>query len=56
MSRAKELTEAHWDYIKKVLRTTGIDDEYIEIIGFHYCTALFHGYNHGWEDAKNDKS
>ena len=56
MNRAEELTDAHWDYIEKLLTVCGVSESEQFKISFHYKTAMFHGYNHGWEDAKNDKS
>ena len=50
-NRSLELTDAHWGYVEAVLKSVGVDDEYIENIGFHYKTAMIHGYNHGFEDA-----
>ena len=53
-NRARELTEAHWGYVKKVLELAGCYEKFVEIMGFHYISAMFHGYNHGWEDATNN--
>ena len=56
MNRARELSDLHWKYIEGVLTVTGVDADFIKRIGYFYKTSMFHGYNHGWEDAKNDKS
>jgi len=45
-----EMIEEHWEYIKGVLATHGIDVEWIDVIGFHYKTAMKHGYKHGKEE------
>ena len=47
-----ELAEAHWKYIKSLLFEHKINDTEIKHIGFHYRTAMIHGYKHGWTDAK----
>ena len=52
MSRARELADAHWSYISDVLATHNAPDEVAEMIGFHYVTAMVHGYGHGIEDAE----
>ena len=52
-SRAEELADAHWDYIEQVLETAGYVAEQLDEIGFHYRTAMVHGYKHGVEDAIN---
>jgi hypothetical protein len=42
--------ELHWKYVKSVLKTHGVIDENIlNMIGFHYQTAMTHGVGHGWE-------
>ena len=51
-SRAKELAEAHWNYINATLSAHGVPDDEIEKVGFHYKTAFVHGYGHGQEDAE----
>ena len=52
MNRAKELAEAHWKYIEAVLYVSGVQEQEVKRIGFHYRTAMIHGYGHGVEDAK----
>jgi len=49
-SRAEELAAAHWSYIAALLSAHQHQPELIEIIGFHYRSALIHGYKHGQED------
>ena len=51
INEAKKLAEAHWDYIGEFLRIHGEDKKNIEIIGWHYRTALIHGYKHGQESV-----
>ena len=48
--KVKELCQAHWEYVKAVLDASGFDGD-VECIGFHYRTAMEHGYKHGWADA-----
>jgi hypothetical protein len=45
----------HWEYVKEVLLTHGEDEAVVEKIGFHYVTAMKHGYKHGLEDKKAHK-
>ena len=55
MNRAKELAEQHWDYIRELLETHNVPGQEIEIIGFHYKTAMVHGYKHALEDSKTEE-
>ena len=48
----KALAEEHWKYIKSILVEHKIDTTEVKLIGFHYRTAMIHGYKHGWVDAK----
>ena len=50
--KANELAEAHWKYVAEVLRKHGEDEKNIVLIGFHYCSAMVHGFKHGVEYAK----
>jgi len=52
MSRATELAEAHWGYISNLLKNSGVGEQEVLRIEFHYKTAMVHGYKHGVEDAK----
>lgn len=45
----EELANAHWAYVESVLNAHGVDDETIEQCGFHYKTAMVHGFKHGVE-------
>lgn len=47
--RASELAEAHWEYIKGVLEIHGQKE--LDVIEYHYKTAMIHGYKHGQTDA-----
>lgn len=49
MSEAHKQAEAHWSYVKDVLKTHGEDDDVIDKIGFHYVSAMVHGHKHGVE-------
>lgn len=51
--RASQLSQAHWGYIEKLLKHHGTSEANAEIIGFHYRTAMEHGYGHGVEDQRN---
>ena len=51
MRRASELAEAHWDYISDLLIEHRIANEEIERIGFHYRSAMIHGFKHGFDYA-----
>jgi len=60
--RAEKLAEAHWQYVKEALETVmphdteedkKINEEVLDIIGFHYKTAFIHGYKHGVEDVNS---
>ena len=52
--KVKQLASDHWQYLKSVLEIHGADTEQIEIIGFHYRSAMIHGFKHGLEE-KLDK-
>lgn len=46
----EKLVEDHWDYIKGVLEQTKSKTDYeIYEIGFHYKTAMRHGWKHAME-------
>ena len=51
MDIAEKLAEAHWSYIKELLLTHGEHIDNVEKIGFHYKSAMIHGYKHGVADA-----
>ena len=51
MHRAKELAEAHWGYVKELLKISGVQEQEIKRIGFHYVTSMIHGYKHGYQEA-----
>lgn len=48
--RATVLADEHWDYIRSVLELHGRED--LEEIGFHYKSAMIHGYKHGVADKE----
>jgi hypothetical protein len=50
----RDLTKAHWKYIKKLLTMNGIPKDILEIVEFHYNTAMEHGFKHGVEYALGD--
>jgi len=55
-SDAKEIAEQHWSYVKKVIlnHVPDMDEKLLEQFGFHYKTAMIHGFGHGYEDAIKD--
>jgi hypothetical protein len=54
---AEALAAAHWGYIGEVLTTHAVPKMQIENIGFHYRTAMIHGFKHGveWERDRADE-
>lgn len=52
--RVLELVEEHWAYLRQVLELEGRAPQIIELVGFHYRTAMAHGHKHGWEDALSE--
>jgi len=54
LDKGKELAEKHWNYIKSLLEAHNIDKNVIELIGFHYKTALEHGFKHGLENKEGN--
>jgi hypothetical protein len=55
MTRAEELAEAHWQYIKGILLVHDVTPAEIVECGYHYKTAFVHGYKHAIEDVTEDK-
>lgn len=50
----KKLAEEHWSYIEALLDICMINESYskeevIKMIGFHYKTAMIHGWKHAKE-------
>lgn len=45
-----KMTDAHWDYIREVLYTHDVGNDTINKIGFHYKSAMKHGYKHAKEE------
>ncbi len=52
MKDPEQLAAAHWKYVEGLLELHGVDAEDVEIIGWHYRSAMVHGYKHGVEAAK----
>lgn len=53
--KAVSLAMGHWEYIEKTLRLHGVDSEdELKVIGYHYRTAMIHGYGHGFEDCASE--
>ncbi len=51
---SKELAEAHWGYIKQLLKAHNEPELVIGLIGFHYKSAFIHGYKHAEEEYNNN--
>lgn len=47
---ADKLAMEHWIYVEALLKNHGEDKTTIEKIGFHYRSAMIHGYKHGQEE------
>lgn len=53
IENAAALATAHWQYIETLLIAHGENARVIELIGFHYQSAMIHGYKHGYADAQS---
>ena len=54
---SKQMAGEHWSYVESLIRITNPDlpKRIIDMMRFHYTTAMVHGYGHGYEDhAKTD--
>ena len=60
----EESTKKHWEYVKEAIRdgrpwggwiNLKIED-YLVIIGYHYKTAMLHGYKHGVQSLSEKAS
>jgi len=56
-SHAKELANQHWSYVKRVIlqHQPDIPVNILEMVEYHYVSALTHGWGHGWEDCENNR-
>ena len=52
LERAKELANAHWEYVEDLLHTHLHPTAEVRKINFHYQSAFEHGYKHAIEDIK----
>ena len=52
----KELAIAHWSYIEALLEAHNTNENDIKAIGFHYKSALLHGFKHGIEEVGDNGS
>jgi hypothetical protein len=50
--RAEQLAEDHWAYVSELLSVSGLCGAEIKSIGFHYKSAMIHGWKHRDEDPK----
>ena len=55
MKDPKTVAAEHWGYIQGLLLAHRVDEEFIEMIGFHYQTAFIHGWKYGEERTESDK-
>ena len=48
----KKMCDEHWSYIRKlvVMHDEHLDPKIVDKIGYHYTTAMYHGYKHAVED------
>jgi hypothetical protein len=51
-TRAKELAQAHWEYIRGILEAHLHGEGTIKMAGYHYLTSFEHGYKHALEDVE----
>lgn len=49
-----KMASEHWRYVKAVIINSepNINHNMFEIIGFHYMSAMAHGYKHGIQDSE----
>lgn len=50
IEKPDELALNHWSYVEALLEKHGEDKATIDKIGFHYRSAMIHGYKHGQEE------
>lgn len=55
MTRAEELAEPHWGYIRGLMESTGVDQKIIDACAYVYITAFIHGYKHALEDIRDEQ-
>ena len=48
---AEDLAAAHWKYVDSLLAVHGLNERTRAAIGFHYISAMVHGFKHGVEFA-----
>ena len=53
---AEELAAAHWKYVDSLLAVHGLNERTRAAIGFHYRSAMVHGFKHGVEFALSEES
>ena len=51
-SEAEALADAHWSYIESLLKVHRTGSEALAEIGFHYKSAMIHGFKHGVESER----
>lgn len=55
IKKAKQLADEHWSYVEGLLNYHNEDEAIIKKIGFHYRTAMIHGYKHGLDESESLK-
>ena len=50
--KAEKLAADHWKYLEGLLESHNVDEKAVEAIGFHYRTAMVHGFKHGVEASR----
>ena len=52
----EKLAADHWGYVDSLFAVHGVNEKAREVIGFHYKSAMVHGFKHGVEFALNEES
>ena len=55
-SYAEKLAADHWGYVDSLFAIHGVSEKEREVIGFHYKSAMVHGFKHGVEFALGEES
>ena len=52
----EKLAADHWGYVDALFAVHGVNEKAREVIGFHYKSAMVHGFKHGVEFAIGEES
>ena len=52
----EKLAADHWGYVDSLFAVHGVNEKAREVIGFHYKSAMVHGFKHGVEFALSEES